>query len=91
VESGPPEHTIDLICYASQPSDAVRRYNMRKLRGGIGRARHAVIDYEVAPAPMPSVPGAAGAGDVLTGDLAALCRLAIQHAAAVAQRTAEAQ
>ncbi|MBV8574766.1 MAG: AI-2E family transporter, partial [Acetobacteraceae bacterium] len=80
--------TIDLMCYASHPSDAVRRYNMRKLRTGIGRARHAVIDYDVAPAPAPTVPGVAGAGDVLAGDLAALCRLAIEHAAAVAPRAA---
>ena len=85
------ELTIDLMCYASHPSDAVRRYNMRKLRTGIGRARHAVIDYEVAPAPAPSIAGAAGATDVLTGDLAALSRLAIQHAAAVAPRAAAAQ
>jgi predicted PurR-regulated permease PerM len=80
--------TIALICYASHPSDAVRRYNMRKVRDGIGRARHAVIDYEVAPAPAPSIPGAAGPGDVLAGSLSTLCRLAIQHASAVAPQTA---
>jgi hypothetical protein len=83
--------TIDVICYASHPSDAVRRYNMRKLRNGIGRARHAVIDYEVAPAPGPIIPGAVGPGDVLAGDLATLCRLAIQHAATVAPHAATTQ
>ena len=42
---------IRLICYASHPSDAVRRYTLRKLTsgGGAGQARHLVIDYEVAP------------------------------------------
>ena len=45
---------IRLICYASHPSDAVRRYTLRKLTpgGGAGQARHLVIDYEVAPAPV---------------------------------------
>jgi predicted PurR-regulated permease PerM len=74
---------INLICYASHPSDAVRRYRTRKLRGGMGRARHLVIDYEVAPAPAPSIPGSAGPQDVLAGDVAALSRLAILHARAV--------
>jgi predicted PurR-regulated permease PerM len=74
--------TIQLICYASHPSGSVRRYTLRKLTlgGGAGQARHLVIDYEVAPAPMPSIPGAAGPGDVFAGDVAALCRLAVQHA-----------
>jgi predicted PurR-regulated permease PerM len=76
--------TIPLICYASHPSDAVRRYNLRKLKGGVGRARHAVIDYDVAPAPAPSIAGAAGPRDTLAGDVATICRLAAQHAVAVA-------
>jgi hypothetical protein len=76
--------TIPLICYASHPSDAVRRYNLRKLRVGVGRARHAVIDYDVAPAPAPSIAGAAGPRDTLAGDIATICRLAAQHAVAVA-------
>ena len=76
--------TIPLICYASHPSDAVRRYNLRKLRVGVGRARHAVIDYDVAPAPAPSIAGAAGPRDILAGDIATICRLAAQHAVAVA-------
>ena len=43
---------IHLICYASHPSDAVRRYTLRKLTlgGGARQARHLVIDYDVAPA-----------------------------------------
>ena len=76
--------TISLICYASHPSDAVRRYNLRKLKGGVGRARHVVIDYDVAPAPAPTIAGAAGPGDTLAGDIATICRLAAQHAVAVA-------
>jgi predicted PurR-regulated permease PerM len=76
--------TIPLICYASHPSDAVRRYNLRKLKGGVGRARHAVIDYDVAPAPAPSIAGAAGPRDTLAGDIATICRLAAQHAVDVA-------
>jgi hypothetical protein len=83
--------TIDLICYASHPSDAVRRYTLRKLAvgGGARQARHLVIDYDVAPAPAvpssasPLILGAAGPGDVFAGDLATLCRLAAQHAVTV--------
>jgi predicted PurR-regulated permease PerM len=77
---------IHLICYASHPSEAIRRYTLRKVTagGGAGRARHVVIDYDVAPAPAPSIAGAAGPRDCVVGDLAALCRLAAQHAVAVA-------
>jgi predicted PurR-regulated permease PerM len=73
---------IQLICYASHPSDAVRRYTLRKLTlgGGARQARHLVIDYGVAPAPVPSIAGAAGPGDTFAGDLATLCRLAAQYA-----------
>ena len=76
---------IRLICYASHPSDAVRRYTLRKLTpgGGAGPARHLVIDYEVAPAPAPSIAGAAGPGDTFAGDLATLCRLVAQYAVTV--------
>jgi predicted PurR-regulated permease PerM len=78
-----------LICYASHPSDAVRRYTLRKLMGGgAGQARHLVIDYDVAPAPAPSITGAAGPADVFAGNIAALCRLAAQHAVAVGCRPA---
>ena len=77
--------TIDLICYASHPSDAVRRYTLRKLTlgGGARQARHLVIDYDVAPARAPSIAGAARLGDTFAGDLATLCRLAAQHAVTV--------
>jgi hypothetical protein len=77
--------TIRLICYASHPSDAVRRYTVRKLTpgGGAGQARHLVIDYEVAPAPSPSIAGSAGPGDTFAGDLATLCRLVAQYAVTV--------
>ena len=78
---------ICLICYASHPSQAIRRYTLRKVTadgGGAGRARHVIIDYDVAPAPAPLIAGAAGPRDCFVGDLAALCRLAAQHAVAVA-------
>ncbi len=72
---------LPLICYASHPSDAVRRYNLRKLRAGGGRARHAVIDYEVAAAvALPPGVGSASAQQMLVGDIGAICRLAAQHA-----------
>jgi predicted PurR-regulated permease PerM len=82
--------TIHLICYASHPSDAVRRYTVRKLTlgGGAAQARHLVIDYDVAPAPAPAIPGAAGPADTFAGDVAALCRLAAQDAVAVGCRLA---
>ena len=76
---------IDLICYASHPSDAVRRYTLRKLTLGRGarQARHLVIDYDVAPAGASSIDSAAQLGDTFVGDLATLCRLAMQHAVTV--------
>jgi predicted PurR-regulated permease PerM len=76
--------SVDLICYAAHPSDAVRRYNLRRLKRGLGRARHAVLDYDVAPVPSLAVPGVAGPRDVIAGDIPAICRLAAQHAAALA-------
>lgn len=78
--------TIHLICYASHPSEAVRRYTLRKLAlgGGARQARHLVIDYDVAPAPSaPPIVVAAGHGDIFAGDLATLCRLTVQHAVTV--------
>ena len=82
VKDGSP--ATHLICYASHPSDAVRRYTLRKLTlgGGASLARHLVIDYKVAPLPGPSIAGAAGPRDTFAGDLATLCRLAAQHAVA---------
>ena len=71
---------LPLICYASHPSDAVRRYNQRKLPTEQAlQARHAVIDHDVAPAP-PGVAGVAGPHDVWVGDIASICRLAARHA-----------
>jgi predicted PurR-regulated permease PerM len=77
--------TIDLICYASHPSDAVRRYTLRKLApGGRARqARHLILDYDVPTAHAPSIDGAAFLGDTFAGDLTTLCRLAAQHAVTV--------
>ena len=82
---------IHLICYASHPSDAVRRYTLRKLTlgGGAGPARHLVIDYDVAPAPAPSVAGSRWQVDTFAGDLATLCRLVAQHAVTEISRIAE--
>jgi predicted PurR-regulated permease PerM len=79
--------TIHLICYASHPSGAMRRYTLRKLalRGCAWQARHLVIDYDAVPAPPPSMPGADGPADTFAGDVAALCRLAAQHAVTVAR------
>lgn len=71
---------LPLICYASHPSEAVQRYNLRKLRAGGGRARHAVIDYEVKAAALPRGVGSALAHQMLVGDIAAICRFAAQHA-----------
>jgi hypothetical protein len=78
--------TIRLICYASHPSDAMRRYTLRKLAqsGSAGQARHLVIDYRAAAAPATSIAGAGKPADTFEGDVAALCRLAAQHAVAVA-------
>ena len=75
-----------MICYASHPSESVRRYTRRKLTagGGAGPVRHLVIDYDVAPAPSPLIAGAAGPLDCFVGDLATVCRLAAQHAATMA-------
>ena len=77
---------IHLICYASHPSESVRRYTRRKLTagGGAGPVRHLVIDYDVAPAPSPLIAGAPGPHDCFVGDLAALCRLSAQYAVALA-------
>ena len=74
---------LALICYASHPSDAVRRYNRRKLPAEQAlQARHAVIDYDVAPTPS-MVAGDAGPHDLWVGDIASICRLAVPHALAV--------
>lgn len=73
--------TIDLICYASHPSDAVRRYTSRKARSaGQSAVRHAVVDYDVAPAHAAPV-GKPERSDTFVGDLPAICRLVSQMAA----------
>jgi hypothetical protein len=72
---------VPLVCYASHPSEPVLRYNLRKLRAGGRRVRHAVIDYDVAPsAPLPPGLASAATQQMMVGDIAALCRLAVQHA-----------
>ncbi len=83
--------TIHLICYASHPSESVRRYTRRKLTAGgsAGPVRHLVIDYDVAPAPSPAIAGAAGARDTIAGDIATLCRLAAQQAVSMTSGLAE--
>ena len=73
---------LDLICYASYPSDTVRRYAARKLSlASGGRAHHLVIDYDVAAAAARSNTSAVRPDDVFAGDLVTLCRLTAQHAA----------
>ncbi|MBN9535395.1 MAG: hypothetical protein BGN99_00205 [Alphaproteobacteria bacterium 65-37] len=75
---------LDVICYASYPSNTVRRYAARKLAlAGGSRARHVVIDYEVAATAARSSVDTARPDDVLAGDLVTLCRLMAQHAASI--------
>lgn len=75
---------LDVICYASYPSNTVRRYAARKLAlAGGSHARHLVIDYDVAAAAARSNADTARSDDVLAGDLVTLCRLMAQHAASV--------
>ncbi len=82
-EAQEPSVTIHMICFASHPSEAVRRYTSRKLRrAGAGAVRHAIIDYEVAAA--PSFTPATGSTEVaLVGDIAAICRLTTQLLASI--------
>lgn len=74
---------LPVVCYASRPSAAVRRYTSRKLgvEGG-NHACHAVIDYEMAAAPR-AVEDIVAARDILAGDIATICRAMTQHAVAV--------
>ena len=75
---------IPVLCYASQPSAAVRRYTSRKLGvDGGNRACHAVIDYEVTTAATRPVEDIVAARDILAGDVATICRAMTQHAVAV--------
>ena len=73
-----------LICYASHPSDAVRRYNACKLPAEIAlQARHIVLDYDVAPTPAIALAAAAGPRDLIAGDIESVCRLVTQQTVAV--------
>lgn len=74
---------IPVVCYASRPSPAVRRYTSRKLGvDGGHRACHIVIDYEAQSVPTQPVEAAVAARDVLAGDIATICRSLTQHAVA---------
>ncbi len=71
-----------VACYCSHPSQAVLRYNMRKLHAGAGQTRHAVVDYEVAP--MPDLAAKVGlSGDMVAGDIEAIARFMQQQSLAV--------
>lgn len=75
-----------VVCYCSHPSQAVLRYNKRKLHEGVGPTRHAVIDYEVAP--MSDLAAKVGlAGDLIAGDIEAISRFMLQQSTAVAAAT----
>lgn len=74
---------LRVVCYSSHPSQAVLRYNRRKLQAGVAQTRHAVIDYEVAP--MPDLATKIGlAGDLVAGDLGAISRFMLQQSTAAA-------
>lgn len=78
-----PAFTLTLICYASHPSEAVRRYTSRKLRGGASASvRHAIVDYDAA-GPHPPGNALREGPDIFVGDVAAICRLAAQVVSAV--------
>lgn len=69
---------ISVVCYASRPSAAVRRYTSRKLGvDGGNRACHVVIDYDVRTAPGQPVE------QLLVGDIATICRAMAQEAVSV--------
>ena len=77
--------TITLICYASHPSEAVRRYTSRKLRAGdSGTARHAIIDYDVAGVDA-SMHVPLAEADAFVGDVASISRLATQLVASISK------
>jgi hypothetical protein len=75
---------LDLICYASHPSSAVRRYTARKfaLAGHSGRVLHLVVDFEApAATTTPSVvEDASGSLGTCAGSIATLSRWVAQHA-----------
>ena len=77
-----------VVCYASHPSQAVLRYNRRKLHAGVSQTRHVVIDYEVAP--MSDLAAKVGlAGDMMVGDIEAISRFMLQQSTAAAVANVE--
>ena len=74
---------VGLACYASYPSEAVRRYIARKQWSTkSNHTLHLVLDYNVAASPTRAVPGDAGAQDVKVGDIVTLCRHTIERVVA---------
>ena len=74
---------LNLICYASHPSEAIRRYTSRKNRGGANASvRHAIVDYDVATS-HPHGNATLERSDIFVGDVAAICRRAAHVVAAV--------
>jgi hypothetical protein len=77
-----------VACYASHPSQAVLRYNRRKLHEGGGPTRHVVVDYDVAP--MADLAAKVGlAGDLIAGGIDAISRFVLQQTTAVAKAAGE--
>lgn len=77
---------IDLLCYASYPSEAVRRYAARKfMRADGSHTHHLVIDYGLAAAGAGSSIDTVSQDKILAGDLVTLCRFAAQCAASLSQ------
>lgn len=87
IEASRQKGTVALVvCYSSHPSQAVLRYNRRKLHAGAGRTRHVVIDYEVAS--MSDLAAKVGlTGDLIAGDIEAISRFMLQQSTAVAAAT----
>jgi hypothetical protein len=75
--------TIHLICYASHPSEAVRRYTLRQADSARRRRAGPPSRHRLRRGPCAR---AAGPADTFAGDVAALCRLAGQHAVTVGAR-----
>jgi hypothetical protein len=77
--------TLNLICYASQPSDAVRRYTSRKPRGVSKAAtRHAIVDYDVAASHALANATVEGT-QAFVGNIASICRLTAQGVSAISR------
>jgi predicted PurR-regulated permease PerM len=87
-DSGQKDPVLLVVCYASHPSQAVLRYNRRKLHAGVSQTRHVVIDYEVAP--MSDLAAKVGlAGDMMVGDIEAISRFMLQQSTAAAVANVE--